>query len=104
MAVGRISYQTAFAFNQEWITVEFGLGYESERFQDLNRHVNTLSLNRDANRQLGDLLGRVLRGEKPANLPVQQVTKLELFINQKTATSLGLAIPLPLLGLAEVIE
>jgi hypothetical protein len=35
MAVGRISYQTAFAFNQEWITVEFGLGYESERFQDL---------------------------------------------------------------------
>jgi hypothetical protein len=45
MAVGRISYQTAFAFNQEWITVEFGLGYESERFQDLNRHVNTLSHN-----------------------------------------------------------
>src|SRR5712664_4374744 len=35
MAVGRISCQTAFAFNQEWITVEFGLGYESERFQDL---------------------------------------------------------------------
>src|SRR6266436_932209 len=35
MAVGRISYQTAFAFNQEWITVEFGLGYESERFHDL---------------------------------------------------------------------
>jgi hypothetical protein len=34
-----------FAFNQEWITVEFGLGYESERFQDLNRHVNTLSHN-----------------------------------------------------------
>ena len=45
MAVGRISYQTAFAFNQEWITVEFGLEYESERVQDLNRHVNTLSHN-----------------------------------------------------------
>jgi len=41
MAVGRISYQTAFAFNQEWITVEFGLRYESERFQDLIRDVNT---------------------------------------------------------------
>ena len=46
MAVGRISYQTAFAFNQEWITVEFGWGYESEKiFQDLNRYVNTLSHN-----------------------------------------------------------
>jgi hypothetical protein len=45
MAVGRIRYQPAFALNQEWITVEFGLGYESEGFQDLNRHVNTLSHN-----------------------------------------------------------
>jgi hypothetical protein len=44
MAVG-ISYQTAFAFNQEWFTVEFELRDESERFQDLNRHVNTLSHN-----------------------------------------------------------
>lgn len=59
---------------------------------------------KEANRQLGDLVGRVLRGEKPAHLPVQQVTKLELVINQKTVTSLGLAIPLPLFGLAEVTE
>jgi putative tryptophan/tyrosine transport system substrate-binding protein len=59
---------------------------------------------KEANRQLGDLVGRVLKGEKPENLPVQQVTKLELIINAKTAKSLGLTIPLPLLGLAEVIE
>jgi len=59
---------------------------------------------KEANRQLGDLLGRVLKGEKPENLPVQQVTKLELVINAKIAKSLDLAIPQHLLGLAEVIE
>ena len=43
-------------------------------------------------------------GEKPTELPVQQVTKLELIINARTAKSLALTIPIPLLGLAEVIE
>ena len=60
--------------------------------------------NNEVNRQLGDLVGRVLKGEKPTELPVRQVTKLELIINARTAKSLALTIPTPLLGLAEVIE
>jgi putative ABC transport system substrate-binding protein len=75
--------------------------YPSERFAAAGGLMSYAGSANDGYQRAGVYVGRILRGEKPANLPVQQTTKVELVINMKTARALGITMPLSLLGRAD---
>ena len=56
-----------------------------------------------SHRQTGIYVGRILKGEKPSDLPVQQVTKVELFLNLKAAAAFGITIPPLMISSADVV-
>jgi putative tryptophan/tyrosine transport system substrate-binding protein len=79
--------------------------YEFRRFVAAGGLMSYGSSEFEYYRLVGTYAGRVLKGDKPADLPVQQSTVVQLMINLKTAKTLGVTVPLPLLGRAdEVIE
>jgi putative ABC transport system substrate-binding protein len=97
---GRRSQVVVLATRHGWPTI-----YQWREFVDIGGYASFGPNLVDQYKQVGFFAARILKGEKPADLPVQQPTKFELIVNLKTARALGLSMPPALLTRAdEVIE
>jgi putative ABC transport system substrate-binding protein len=107
LVIGPDNLFTAHSEQLAMLTVRHALPavYEFRKFAAAGGLMSYGSSETEYYRLVGTYAGRVLKGDKPANLPVQQSTKVELVLNLKTAKALGVTVPLPVSGRAdEVIE
>ena len=107
LVIGPDNLFTAHSEQLAILTVRHALPavYEFRKFAAAGGLMSYGSSETEYYRLVGTYAGRVLKGDKPANLPVQQSTKVELVLNLKTAKALGVTVPLPVSGRAdEVIE
>ena len=107
LVIGPDNFFTAHSEQLAKLTVHHAMPvvYEFREFAAAGGLMSYGSSETEYYRLVGTYAARVLKGDKPADLPVQQSTKVELFLNLKTAKALGITVPLPLSGRAdEVIE
>jgi putative ABC transport system substrate-binding protein len=107
IVIGADAYLTSRSEQIAELTLRYAVPtiYEQREFVAAGGLMSYGSDFKELNRLVGVYTGRILKGEKPGDLPVQQSTKVELIINMKTAKALGITFPLTLLGRAdEVIE
>jgi len=107
LAISPDNFFTAHSEQLAKLTVRHAMPavYEFRKFAAAGGLMSYGSSETEYYRLVGSCAGRVLKGDKPAELPVLQATKVELIINLKTAKTLGITVPLPLSGRAdEVIE
>jgi putative ABC transport system substrate-binding protein len=107
LAIGGDPFFTSRSQQLAKLTVDHAVPtiYEFRKFAAAGGLVSYGTSIADAYRLAGVYTGRILKGERPSDLPVQQSTKVEMVLNLKTAKALGITVPLPLVGRAdEVIE